>query len=297
MITEDEKLWMRLEAWEDKRFDLPPAMQRFLLSPAEVIPSMSWETPVAAWENSAAFNCRRIETLYRGDDAFWRLVFAHLLLSYEERQSFSELDADNVGMQWLMERLVAKDAVRSFLRQSHGIKIGPADVNIVADRYGRLLPHGDWVRAADVVPALSVAGADGIAVAIAGHSDDVRNIGIDLACVDLSKDGSEQIDLRPEECDLLKSMLVTEDTHWPLRIWCAKVAAGRALGPASVCKPQDLVMRALETESGIVTLELSEKLAQALPRCNNKRFQVNTFREGDLVVASAIDTNGDRHEK
>lgn len=294
MINENGQLWMRLEAWEDKRFDLPPSILKFLLSPVKVIPSNGWDAPIASWHNPSSLYCCRLETLFRGDEAFWKLVFAHLILNRKEMQTFSNLGkSNNRQVQWLMGRIVAKDAVRTFLKQSYGIEIGPADVAIEQDEYGRPVPKGTWVKKIGAVPALSLAHTKGIAVAIAGYSDVGHGIGIDVERVDSRRKGIEQIAMSQEECALLKSALTPEDTEWPLRIWCAKEALSKALGRGLLGKPQDLIMKKLELKTGTISLEISGVFAREFPGLSGNIFQVQTLREGDLIVASTINNRGD----
>jgi malonyl CoA-acyl carrier protein transacylase/phosphopantetheinyl transferase len=298
IVNENGRLWMRLEAWEDKRFDLPPSIQQFLLSPIKVIPSIRWDAPIASWRNSSSFYCCRIDKLFRGDEAFWKRVFANLLLNQKERQFFSNLGkSEERQIQWLMGRMVAKDAVRTFLKQNYGMEMGPADVEIGQDQYGRPVPQGTWVKEIETVPALSLAHSKGIAVAVVGHSHGGRRLGIDVERVDSRKEMIEQMMFSPEEFNLLKSTLTSEDTEWSLRIWCAKEAVGKAIGRGLLGRPKDLILRKLDPAIGTVSIEISGIFAREFPRLGGELFQAQTLREGDLVVASTMNPIGGSYDK
>ena len=266
MINEDGKLWMRLEAWEDKRFDLPPSIQQFLLSPIKVIPSIRWDAPIASWHNSSLFYCCRIETLFRGDEDFWRRVFAHLILNHKERQFFSNLGkSKNRQIQWLMGRMAAKDAIRMFLKQRYKMELGPVDVEITQDEYGRPVPQGAWAEKIKAVPALSLAHTNGIAVAIAGYHNAGQKVGIDIEEIRSLEQGFETTAFAPKEVELLDSVTESARQQWVIRFWSAKEAAAKALGRGLAEGPHSLAVQTFDIKTGIVKIALKGKLAEEFP--------------------------------
>ncbi|MFP4444872.1 MAG: beta-ketoacyl synthase N-terminal-like domain-containing protein [Desulfosudaceae bacterium] len=290
----DGELWMRLEEWEDKRFDLPPAVLEFLLSPVTVRPSETWTAPVEAWPDSSQYHCRRLARLFTGDDDFWKLVFSHLILNHTERQVFANLGESNQRqVQWLMGRLAAKDAVRTILKQRYDMEAGPADVEITPDEYGCPVPTGTWEDKVEEPVRLSLSHTTGMAAAIAGQPGNGLGIGIAVECLDRRREGMESIALGPEEKTVLQSALTSADPEWLLRVWCAKEAVSKACGRGLPGGPRDLVVKELEPETGAIRLEISGTFARTFPSLQGAAAQVHTLRQDNIIVASAMVNKGD----
>jgi len=288
------ELWMRLEGWEDKRFDLPPAVLAFLLSPVTVIPSETWATPVSLWPDPSKYHCCRMEKLFKGDDNFWKLVFSRLLLNRNELRLFSELEGSNTDqVQWLMGRLAAKDAVRRILKQKYDMETGPADIEIAQDQYGNPVPTGKWVDRLESPLHLSLAHTEGLAAAIAGHAVNGLGIGIDLACLGPRGGEIEKTALSLEETGLLKSVSIHDEMEWVARIWCAKIALAKALGRGPLAGSGDLVVKEVDRETGCVHLAISGAYARRIPARDGAVSKVQTWRQENIIAASAIISRGE----
>ena len=289
MIGEDGQLWMRLEAWEDKRFDLPSTTYAFLLSPVKAMPSISWNAPLDSFSNADSFSCRRIKKLFQGNEGFWRLVFAHLILNHNEKQIFCNLGkSEKRQTEWLMGRLVAKDAVRMFLKQRYKMELGPADVEIAQDEYGCPVPQGAWAKEIKAVPALSLAHTNGIAVAIAGYQNAGQKVGIDIEEIRSLERGFETTAFAPKEVELLDSVTESARQQWVIRFWSAKEAAAKALGRGLAEGPQSLAVQALDVKTGIVKIALKGKLAEEFPDLARTAVVVYTGQEEKHIFASTI---------
>ncbi|MBW2306502.1 MAG: polyketide synthase dehydratase domain-containing protein [Deltaproteobacteria bacterium] len=289
IIGDDGRLWMRLEEWEDKRFDLPTEAYSFLLSPIKVIPNRRWELPVSSFSNSSLCLCFRSKMLFLRDEPFWRQVFAHLILNHNERETFRKLGkSEKRRTQWLMGRSVAKDAVRVLLKQHYDIELGPADVEIGQDEYGRPVPQGAWAQTIELVPVLSLAHTNGIAVAIAGLLNPDQGIGIDIEQVRSLEEGFETTAFTPEELDLLNSVEVSARQQWVIRLWCAKEALAKALGRGLIQGPQSLIVRELNIHTGDVKTALQGNLAAEFPGFSQSAVVVHTVLEENYIVASTI---------
>ena len=294
MINAAGGLWMRLEGWEDKRFDLSPAILEFLLSPVTVMPSETWTPPVSSWPDSSGYHCCRLDKLFRGDDNFWKLVFSRLLLNQNELRLFSKMEGSNTDqVQWLMGRLAAKDAVRKILKQRYDMEIGPTDVEIAQDQYGNPVPTGKWADRLESPLRLSLAHTNGLVAAIAGHSVNDLGIGIDLACLGLRGGEIERIALSPEETGLLKAVAVHDEMEWVARIWCAKNALAKALGRGPLAGSGDLVVKEVDRESGRVHLAMSGAFAKGIPAIDGAISHVQTWRQENIIAASAIIIRGE----
>jgi len=289
LIGEDGKPWMRLEAWEDKRFGLPARAYSFLLSPIEVIPSESWKEPFASFQESTSLCCLQLDALYRGDEEFWSHVFAHLILNRNERAEFRGLNlSEKRSAHWLLERLLAKDAVRTYLKRRYGLTIGPTDVEIKQDAFGRILPDGDWARDVDSIPLLSLAHTDGLMVAVAGSPDGNLSFGIDIGQIRALEDGVENTAFLPEERALLCSNNGSSQEEWLVRSLSAKEAAARALGRGCMEHPASLVVQEVNPSAGEVKVALCGELLEAFPDLTNRPIRVRTLRKGKYIVASTV---------
>jgi phosphopantetheine--protein transferase-like protein len=289
MIGEDGHLWMRLEGWEDKRFDLPANMYQFLLSPLQVIPSMKWDVPVKSFPDTSSFYCCRIGPFPRGDENFWRQVFSYLILNQNERKIFRNLGKSGKRKtQWLMGRLVAKDAVRMLLRERHGIEVGPAEVEIGKDGYGRPVPGGAWVDKIGAVPALSLTHTNGMAAAIVCNSQAGNRVGIDIEQIHPLEQEFGTTAFTSEEQDLLDSVEESDRPQWVIRFWCAKEAVAKALGRGLIEGPRSLSVQGLDVPTGTVKVALQGKLADDFPDLANTTVVVHTNREKDYIFTSTV---------
>jgi len=280
---------MRLEGWEDKRFDLPSAVYRFLLSPIKEMGSIPWDAPVGSFPNSGSLFCHRIDRLFQSDESFWRKVFAYLILNHRERETYCNLGkSEQRKTHWLMGRLVAKDAVRMLLRQCHGIEIGPADVEIIQDKHGQPIPTGLWAEQVENLPCLSLAHTDGMAVAIASGSNGDEHVGIDVEKIRALGNGVERTAFTPQELELLDTFEGSEREQWVIRFWSAKEAMGKALGRGMVTGPRSFAVQELDTQNGIVKLWVHGKLLKEFPDLHKEAVSVKTIIQDGYIVASTV---------
>jgi malonyl CoA-acyl carrier protein transacylase len=289
--------WMRIEAWEDKRFRLPERAYAFLLSPVEVIAGEPWEEPFSSFRESGPLCCLRLGELFRGDDEFWRHVFAGLILNPEERRAFRSLGlSPKESTEWLLVRLLAKDAVRTYLRQNHGIVLGPADVEIATDERGRPVPGGSWARGLDPIPCLCLAHAEGLTAAVAWGPEGSRSFGIHIEGVTALEKEARESDLLPEERELLLSINGASRQEWILRSRASKAAAARALGRKGPGRPAGLVLRAVDPSAGELRLALCGELGRDFPDLADRPIRVRTLREAGHIVASTV-VQRSRHDR
>lgn len=289
MIGPDGRLWMRLEGWEDKRFDLPETMYRFLLSPREVIPSVAWADPVASFGDPSCFVCCRTGPLSRGDEKFWQKVFSYLMLNHRERTLFKNLGAsEDRRQQWLMGRLAAKDAVRLLLKERYGITAGPADIEIGNDGYGRPVAGGDWLRAVQAAPVLSLSHTSGMATALAGIAGAGAGVGIDIEPLRPLDQTFMSTVFSQGELEILNAITAAERQQWALRLWCAKEALAKALGRGLEGNPRSIAVRGVDITTGTVTAVVQGTLAVDVPDSARTGMCVHTYQDNAYIVASTL---------
>jgi malonyl CoA-acyl carrier protein transacylase len=297
VLGPDGVRWMRIEAWEDKRFRLPERAYAFLLSPVEVIPSEPWDEPFSSFRESGPLCCLRLRELFRGDEEFWRQVFAGLILSPEERRAFRDLGlSPKESTDWLLVRLLAKDAVRACLRHHRGIVLGPADVEIATDERGRPVPRGSWARGLDSIPCLCLAHAEGVTAAVAWSPEGSRSFGIHIEAVAALEKEARESDLFPEEKELLLSINGASQQEWIVRSLASKAAAAKALGREGMGSPSGLILRAVDPSAGELRLALCGELGRDFPDLADRPIRVRTFREARYIVASTV-VQRSRHDR
>ena len=253
-VLADGRCWMRLSGWEDRRFDVPDRF-RPLTQPSAMAPlSTPWPAPVASLGGRTLI-CRRLDARLPADGGLWKRVWARRVLGRIERERFDALRTPELRrLEWLGARTAAKEALIELL----GSELLPADVEILPDEHGR--------PTVDAPAVVSLAHSQGQCVALVGTPGD--RIGIDVEHVRPSPDGFADIALTADERRLAPS------DEWLLRCWCAKEAAGKAVG-SGMSPPPTVV--AIDAGSGRVDVEAGDT-----------RVVVHTLRERDMIVATAV---------
>ncbi len=293
LVRTDGRLWMRLEGWEDKRFGLPASAYSFLLSPKNVVSSLRWDAPVMSFPEAGSFVCLRLDRLLQEDSPFWVQVFSRLILNPAEQEAFARLGAsEERRIQWLLGRLVAKDAVRTYLRESRSLEVAPADVEIRQDEHGRPFALGPWQKEIGEDPCLSIAHTNGLCVAVAGPGRGSRSVGIDVEKVRPLGEGFEEAAFIASEQALLGSLVGPGRQEWVLRFWSAKEAAAKALGTGLAEGPRGIVVQGMDAAQGWVLVRPEGKLAEAFPDLAHEPLRVRTLREKEYIVASALVDRG-----
>jgi len=299
-----ERIVIRFTGWEDVRFDFPRHFVRFVLSPGEMMVSEPWPEAVDQLSPGMSLHCCRLgadrlpEALFDASSPVWQQALARLILNRQEQDAWRLLHMpENRRSEWLLGRLVVKDAVRSFLTARHGIHLCPADVEIASDQHGAPTARGPWVETVGGAPSITLAHSTGVAVALAAECGPQEGIGIDLEMV---RDLSEELmgaAFSAAERDLLAGLQPAAAREWAIRFWCAKEAVGKGLGRGLSGGPLNAVIQEFDTEAGTVTITLTEHLAQALGLKIDRVFVAHTRRDGDFVVASALVRRSNQRDK
>ena len=295
VVRSEGRVWAQFVGWEDRRFDLPDTFFRFMISPGDMSLSAPWPAAVAALPESAAWHAYRLsledfpEGFFSAHGGIWCRVLAYLVLSRRERSLWHGLRTpDKRRIEWLLGRLVAKDAVRRYLAQRYGTAVCPADVEILPDEHGRPTVHGAWSKDVPGIPLLSVSHAQGVAVAIAGEGEAVTGIGVDIEHGGRMHAGTDTLAFTPDEQILLSSIPPIDQDSWRLRLWCAKEAVAKALGQGLAGGPQAFVIQKLEPEMGTVHVGLAGEMARRLPAATGRPLVVYTAQENGLIVATSL---------
>jgi acyl transferase domain-containing protein/phosphopantetheinyl transferase len=293
IVDSSGRLRARLVGWWDRRFDLPKRFLRFLHAPREVVLSEAWPAPVGGLAGGFCAHRLALDSFpvafFTAHGGVWQRALAHLILGPRERELWRGLRTPEPRrLEWLLGRVVAKDALRVFLAEHHGIRLSPADVEIIPDEHGRPVPGGAWTADVPRVPILSLSHAAGVAVAVVGDGNSAAGVGVDLEHAGRLKDGAEELAFTSSEQGLLASVADSRQESWPLRLWCAKEAVAKALGLGLVGGPRALVAAHLDSVSGTVQLRLSGEMALRFPAVDGRPLLAHTTRERDVIVATSL---------
>jgi len=165
---EEGNVWMRVKCWQDWIFRWPPHYYGIRRRPKKYL--LSSPLPIAAMdENVAIFALEDIEKLPGADIEF----LARAYLTMEEYARYRQFAGKPRAIEWLMGRLVAKDAVRAF-HARHGAAeyLHPASFALEADDSGK--PYVVGIEGETI--HVSLAHKDRYAIAVASAFP----VGIDL---------------------------------------------------------------------------------------------------------------------
>jgi phosphopantetheinyl transferase/acyl carrier protein len=293
VIDADGRLRMRLIGWEDRRFELPEALYRARIAPDESALAAPWPAPVARVPQADAFACHLVDGLGEGllqaHGRIWQRVLAHLILSRRERELWRSMEAaERRRTEWLLGRAAAKDAVRGLLREQHGLRLCPADVEIVSGEHGQPVARGAWTEQVEAVPLISLSHTAGIAAAVAADPAACGGVGIDVERIGHARAGFAGVAFTAAERTRLAALGDSGSGEWALRFWCAKEALAKALGCGLMGRPHDIVAVGADAALGTVWLTVEGKVAEAAPAAAGRRFEVFTVRDGDRIAAISI---------
>jgi phosphopantetheinyl transferase len=281
--------WMRLTGWEDKRFDVPDRF-RPLTMPSELPPiASSWETPVRL-AGRPGVAARRLDARLPADGALWGPAWARRVLNRAERARFDLLPrSDARKLEWLGARTAAKEAIAHLLRTARLLDPLHADVEIDAAPDGRPV-----VRVAgldhvgiDVVVSLAHAAGEAAALAAIVPRGSGAGVGLDVEPLRPLGEGFAQAGLEAPAQAALEAVGADARDEWRLRCWCAKEAAGKALGTGLLPgTPQAPRIAAVDVGTGAVAVD-----------AGGTRILAHTARDGALIVATAVwdGPDGDAH--
>jgi acyl transferase domain-containing protein/phosphopantetheinyl transferase len=286
---QDGHLLQRLVNWQDMRFFWPRELYNFCRFPKQYLLSMPWEMPVAGLPEREHFVCQRLSPTGEHTRAITMRSLVHTILSSTERQSWGKVKGSGIRQaEWLFGRAAAKDAVRWLLQKRYGMEIFPADIEIGQDPDGR--PFASIVGSGEsaIMPAISIAHSDGLAVAIAGYCSEGQRLGIDVERLRPRQEAFQEIAFSDDELALLGSLPDSARDEWVTRFWCAKEAAAKALGKGLVGGPRSVAVRKVHAPTGTVEVVLGDGLAQGFPELAGVPLVVYTAREEGWVVASTL---------
>jgi phosphopantetheinyl transferase len=265
-------VYARLAGWSDRYFSISHRYYRCQLSPQREFFSEPW------MQLESGRICRRIEIerevyLEQGW-SIWKRALAHLSLSREERLLWYALPGKGARRtEWLLGRIAAKDAVRQWAAQEHGLHLAPADVEILPDSLDRPVVRCAALSSRQLLPQVSISHTP--SAVVAAVSDPAMRIGIDLAHINQVR----SIDVlrrafSDQELELLGPGSENDEASRVLLFWCAREAASKARGSGLGGEPRDWSIDDYVAKSGLVTVNH-----------HHSSYRVRVWRLGDEVLA------------
>ena len=218
-------------------------------------------------------------------------LLADLILGPGERQQWMSMHAvEKRRHEWLLGRCAAKVAVRRLFEKYLGMRLSPREIEIVPDSYGCPRVAGASIGPG-IRPALSIAHSRGVAVALAAL-DPGLIVGIDLESLSRRRENYEAIAFHPDERRLLEALPWDLREEWALRMWCAKEAAGKALGRGLSAGLLAFHIVRLDAAGGVVELQLRGGALDQFPWFRGRILTIYTARESNFVFSAIIYQQG-----
>jgi len=165
----------------------------------------------------------RPETASRFGSTSWTAMLARVALNDVERRTWQAIHTSpRRRREWLLGRVVAKDAVRSWLARSHGVVIGPRAISIATTPAGA--PYVDHIVGFNEAPPPAVSLAHSSTTIVAASGPASIALGVDVE----SRDRSIHALARALDADELR--FVESARLEVIDALAAKEAASKALG-------------------------------------------------------------------
>ncbi len=234
VLDAEGRLLMRATHWEDRKFTVPERFYAFRMAPQTAFLSEAYQADTLA---TAGVVARKLPAFDEGflDQGFsiWKRVLANLVLNEDERRDWYALPVTGTQREaWLLGRVAAKDAVRVWLQQNHGVLVAPSDIEIAASAEGT--PYLRYITGVALVtwPSISISEHGGHA--LAACSGPGLGIGIDYRRLDrpLAEDAIGNALAASERSRFLTALAAADHDRASVALAAAKRAAARSSGQA-----------------------------------------------------------------
>lgn len=258
-------VWMRIQGWGNWVFRWPKRFLAFTWNPFTGCVSQD----LSLSDGSLGAMAQLITTQDIRDLDLHGLARYYLHLT--EMETFAQLgDVPKRQTEWLLGRVAAKDAARRWLAsQTNADMVHPATLRIEQNSQGQ--PVIGEMPGLTKRPFLSIAHSNGQAMALA-H---VLPVGVDMEPVEPREPGFLDTITSDRERTYLATIPDMHDPTWATRIWCAKEAAGKALGTGIGPTPHSLEVIEVRGDGTVCILD----------RRTESQLAVKTRQEQGFVLA------------
>jgi len=188
--------------------------------------------------------CQCIEE--RPDDT-WDEAVAPYILQESEWRIWNRITRAAQRRQWFRGRVAAKDAIRWLLLEKFHLVAPLEAVGILPDEHGKPLVSCAALSHKNAELCVSISHCGNTSVALATlRSRFCHGVGIDVASQTDDHSGLAEGGFTSAETALLDDCPEPERSSWLLRLWCAKEAAGKALGLGLAGNPLNYVVQRID---------------------------------------------------
>jgi hypothetical protein len=229
-VRPDGTIWMLIKDWEDWRFHWPGRYRDSFRQPRDYL--VGEELPLEDSPGRAVAGARAVWLEPPADMGrpVWRDVLEFTQLGPEERAHLlATVASEDDRSHRLWGQIAAKEAARRLWNDAGGLAIYPADLTIIEDANRRPRLERIGRPGSDPTPAIAVAHADGVAVALAVLGP-ATSAGIAVEPITDGSDSLLALAFTAEELVLLEDWSGPSRAEWMTRFSCAKQAATRAAG-------------------------------------------------------------------
>ena len=262
-VRPDGTIWMRIKDWEDWRFHWPGRYRDSFRQPRDYL--VGEELPLDDPGRGLVAGARAVWLEPPADMGrpVWRDVLEFTQLGPEERAGYlASVGSEEQRSQRLWGRIAAKEAARRLWNDIGHPAVYPADLAIVADDHGRPLLTRPGGPTLDALPAISIAHADGVAIALAAL-DATARVGIDIEPIIERPASFLATAFTAREQALLDRWSGSTRAEWVTRFWCAKTAAAKASGLGLAGGPASATVVDAHEGTGVIHVRLAPDLLTA----------------------------------
>ena len=258
-------VWMRIRSWGDWIFHWTKKVFDFQRLPTKYV----WTRDIYLPHLPQGSICQAICTNDLRE--FDLRITAGYYLHMDESDTFSRMDNHPVRQrEWLLGRIVAKDAVRLWLAQETASDmLHPAIFVIENDSQGQ--PVIKSISEFRVLPHISLAHSSDRAIAVASRYP----TGIDLEFISHRDIIFLESFATTKEQDFINGLPMDERDIWITRLWCAKEAVSKTLGSGLSFRPQSFELHHVAPD-GCITIHHND---------SDRLFTVHTRQDQGFIIA------------
>ncbi len=259
-LVRDGRVVCRVTRWRFWRFNWPLPLVHSTRSPAE-----TWVGQTLA--EQFGIDLPGVHTAVLSQPRPLELLpfLVRSSLSAAEYQRFRELnDRERQAEMFYLGRLAAKEALRRWAHAHHGRRLYPNLIDITNDDLGAPQASGPELTALGPTPTVSLAHKPGLAAGAAADGP----VGVDVEAIAPRDEGFLTLTFTSAE-----RRLVGDSPTAVALAWCAKEAAGKALG-TGLSQPKQAVLEQFSPTAALV-------------RIGDQRFAVRCGTSGDWACALA----------
>ncbi|HEY9787861.1 MAG TPA: 4'-phosphopantetheinyl transferase superfamily protein, partial [Candidatus Obscuribacterales bacterium] len=282
-------LLARFNSISSKRISLPERWKSFIAHPAAVslgIPAAD-VLSLLPTDGKDCYECTEVSDALLPADEATLVWLTDYLLHPKEQSLLAALSDRRRKREWLAGRIAAKDAIRQLVARKFGRQIPPANIVVQTTESGTPYSHVALAGNSQAGFALSITHKNGLAIALAKlHLDDQPTaIGIDFEPIVHRESSFERFVVGHNEQSFLKGVTGNTRLEALTALWCAKEAAGKALGVGLSNNPRKLEAKRIDLESQHALFEGNLSDDAASP---SKVVDVRWLKREAGIIASAV---------